>query len=160
MSDEVAFRVNGENVVVEARAGTTLLLALRNHLNLRGTRQGCSEGECGACTVLVDGKPATSCSLPVEAVAGQSVETVELLAAQAPLPPIVAAILAEQAGQCGYCLAGIAMRATALLAVNSSPGRAEIVAALDGHLCRCGAHNRIIRAIERAGKAGRQGAAA
>jgi nicotinate dehydrogenase subunit A len=152
MSEQIAFRINGQNAVVDAETGTTLLFALRNHLDLKGTRHGCCEGDCGSCTVLVDGKPVTSCNLPVEAVAGQSVETIESIANQDPASPLVEAILAEQAGQCGYCLAGIAMRAKALLAENSSPNRSEIAAALDNNLCRCGAHNRILRAIERAGR--------
>jgi nicotinate dehydrogenase subunit A len=155
MSEQVAFRVNGRDVVVNAEAGTTLLFALRNHLNLKGTRHGCGEGDCGACSVLVDGKPVTSCDLPVDAVAGQAVETIELVASQDPASPLVDAFLAEQAGQCGYCLAGIVMRAKALLAENSAPTRSEIAAALAGNLCRCGAHNRILRAIERAGQATR-----
>jgi len=103
----------------------------------------------------VDGKPVTSCDLPVDAVAGQAVETIELVASQDPASPLVDAFLAEQAGQCGYCLAGIVMRAKALLAENSAPTRSEIAAALAGNLCRCGAHNRILRAIERAGQATR-----
>jgi len=153
MPEQVAFRVNGQSVVVDAELGTTLLFALRNHLNLKATRHGCCEGDCGACSVLVDGRPVTSCNLPVETVAGQSVETIELLAAQDIASPLIVAMLAEQAGQCGYCLPGIVMRAKALLAETPSPNRTEIAAALHGNLCRCGAHNRILRAIERAGEA-------
>ncbi len=153
MAEDISFRVNGKEVTVNAAPSTPLLLALRNDLALKGTRHGCGEGDCGACTVLIDGRPVTSCNTPVEAVQGQNVETVEQLTAEAANHPLVTAVLEEQAGQCGYCLPGILMRAKALLAETAQPDRATIAAALDDNLCRCGAHNRIMRAIEKAGAA-------
>ena len=153
MAENITFHVNGRAVAVDVAPSTPLLLALRNDLDLRGTRHGCGEGDCGACTVLIDGRPVTSCNTPVEAVQGQKVETVEQLTADATPHPLVKAVLEEQAGQCGYCLPGILMRAKALLAETPKPGRTAIAAALDGNLCRCGAHNRIMRAIEKAGAA-------
>jgi len=131
---------------VEVHSGDTLLHVLRERLGLRGTRFGCGAETCGACTVLVDGTPTYACTTPADMVAGHEVQTVEGLAGHA-LPE---AFLAEQAGQCGYCLSGILMSAKALLDSTPSPTRAQIVAALDRHLCRCGAHNRIINAIQRA----------
>lgn len=151
MAERISFRVNGKEVAVNMAANTPLLLALRNDLNLRGTRHGCGEGDCGACTILLDGRPITSCNTPIEAAQGRDIETVEQLTADATQHPLVTAVLEEQAGQCGYCLPGILMRAKALLAETANPDRATIAAALDDNLCRCGAHNRIMRAIERAG---------
>ena len=153
MAENTSFRVNGREVTVDIAPNTPLLFALRNDLALKGTRHGCAEGDCGACTVLIDGRPVTSCNTPVEAVQGQSVETAEALTAGAARHPLVTAVLDEQAGQCGYCLPGILMRAKALLAETPEPDRATIAAALDDNLCRCGAHNRIMRAIEKAGAA-------
>src|SRR5213595_507613 len=127
-----------------------LLAVLRNTLGLSGTRFGCGLEQCGACMVLVDGEPAYACTREVSTVAGKRVTTVEGLAGGDRLHPLQQAFLAEQAGQCGYCLSGILMSAAALLAHDPRPDRAAIVAALDRHLCRCGAHNRIVRAVERA----------
>jgi nicotinate dehydrogenase subunit A len=138
--------VNGEEHPVPAAPDTPLLYVLRNDLGLTGTKFGCGLGVCGACTVLVDGEPVHACETPVSAVAGREVTTVEGLGA-GPLPR---AFLDEQAGQCGYCLAGILVRAAALLASNPSPTTDEVRTALDGNLCRCGAHNRIVRAVLRA----------
>lgn len=151
MADPIAFRVNGADVEVDVAGRTPLIYVLRNDLGLRGTRFGCGEGTCGSCTVIVDGRAATACDTPLEAVAGRSVETVESLTAGPEPHPLLAAIVAEQAGQCGYCLSGILMRAKALLAATPQPTRNQIAAALDGNLCRCGAHDRIIRAVARAG---------
>ncbi|MEM6495529.1 MAG: (2Fe-2S)-binding protein [Pseudomonadota bacterium] len=153
MAENIAFRVNGKEVAVDAAPSTPLLLTLRNDLALKGTRHGCGEGDCGACTVLLDGRPVTSCNTPVEAVRGQNVETVEQLTSEATPHPLVTSVLEEQAGQCGYCLPGILMRAKALLAETVRPDRTTIAGALDNNLCRCGAHNRIMRAIEKAGAA-------
>lgn len=150
MPDTVQFNVNGHDVGTDVSPDTPLLFVLRNDLGLRGTRHGCGEGDCGACTVLVNGQPVTSCNTPVEAVVGCSVETVERLASTDPQHPLIDAVLAEQAGQCGYCLPGILMRAKAFLEKASNPGRQQIAAELDAHLCRCGAHNRMLRAIARA----------
>ncbi len=145
----VTFCVNGEDRTVSARSDIPLLYALREELGLKGTRFGCGDAACGACTVIMDGRAVTSCDLPISAVAGKSVETVESLDTDPP-HPLIAAAIAQQAGQCGYCLPGILMAAKALLDRNKHPGRADIIAALDGNLCRCGTHTRIIRAIEQA----------
>ncbi|MGI9523336.1 MAG: (2Fe-2S)-binding protein [Hyphomicrobiaceae bacterium] len=152
MAGQIRFAVNGTDVVVKTKASTPLLFVLRNDLGLRGTRQGCGEGECGACTILVNGRPTTSCNTPVEAVADAKIETVESLMTDSGDHPLLEAIVAEQAGQCGYCLAGILMRAKALLANNASPSRSDLASALDQSLCRCGTHNRIMRAIMAAGQ--------
>lgn len=141
-----AFEVNGRAVEVADDPATPLLDVLRNTLDLRGSRYGCGLEQCGACMVLLDGQPECSCAREVGTVAGRRVTTVEALAAH----PLCDAFLAEQAGQCGYCLSGILVSAKALLDRAPRPSRAEIVAALDRHLCRCGAHPRIIRAVERA----------
>jgi len=150
MSEPVDFIVNGRKVGVSVEAATPLLAVLRNTLGLTGSRFGCGLEQCGACMVLVDGEPVYACTREVGTVGGKTVTTVEGLANGGSLHPLQQAFLAEQAGQCGYCLSGILMSAKALLDRNPHPSRAEIVAALDRHLCRCGAHNRIIRAVERA----------
>jgi nicotinate dehydrogenase subunit A len=149
--DRWRFVVNGEEVEVETARDTPLLYVLRNRLCLKGARFGCGQGLCGSCTVLMDGRPIFSCDTPVWSVEGRNVETVEGLASDGEPHPLQRAIMEERAGQCGYCLAGIVMRAKALLNENPRPTRGEIAEALDRNLCRCGAHNRIIRAIERAG---------
>ena len=143
--------VNGRPVRVEGDPTRPLLSVLREDLSLRGSRFGCGTEQCGACMVLIDGAPAHACTRAVDAVAGRSITTVEGLAHDGALHPLQQAFLDEQAGQCGYCLSGILISASALLAKNPQPSRAEIVAALDPHLCRCGMHNRVIRAVERAG---------
>ncbi len=142
--------VNGEPVSVAAGEETPLLDVLRNQLDLKGTRFGCGLEQCGCCMVLIDGKPEKSCTKPVWSVAGKSVVTVEGLGTALMPHPLQQAFLDEQAGQCGYCIAGILVASSALLEHNPSPTRADIVAALDGNLCRCGSHNRIIRAVQRA----------
>ena len=150
MGDAIEFGVNGRQVSVRIDGTMPLLAVLRNTLGLSGTRFGCGLEQCGACMVLVDGEPAYACTREVSTVAGKRVTTVEGLAGGDRLHPLQQAFLAEQAGQCGYCLSGILMSAAALLAHDPRPDRAAIVAALDRHLCRCGAHNRIVRAVERA----------
>lgn len=142
----IAFTVNGSTVRVAADPTTPLLDVLRNELDLKGARYGCGLEQCGACMVLVDGEPVFACAREVGSVAGRSIATVESLAGH----PLQQAFLDEQAGQCGYCLSGILMSAKALLDRSPAPSRAEIVAALDKHLCRCGTQYRIIRAVERA----------
>jgi len=133
---------------------TPLLDILRNTLGLTGTRFGCGLEQCGACMVLVDGQPVQSCNAALDSVAGKRITTIEgLAAADGQLHPLQQAFLDEQAGQCGYCLSGILISAKALLDRNPSPNRAEIAAALDGNLCRCGSHVRIIKAVERAASA-------
>jgi nicotinate dehydrogenase subunit A len=152
MAETHRFRVNGREVASQSEEAT-LLMVLRNELGLRGTRFGCGLEQCGACVVLVDGAPRYSCTLPLADAAGRDVQTVEGLAKDSRLDPLQQAFIDEQAGQCGYCLSGILMAARALLNRIPQPSRAQIVEALDGHLCRCGSHLRIIRAIERAAAA-------
>jgi nicotinate dehydrogenase subunit A len=154
---DIAFTVNGERRQVGAAETTSLLDVLRNQLGLFGTRYGCGLEQCGSCMVLLDGEPVYSCTREVGTVAGRSVTTVEGLGAPTRLHPLQQAFIDEQAGQCGYCLSGILMSAKALLDRNRTPSRADIVAALDRHLCRCGAHQRIVRAVERAAAALRNG---
>jgi nicotinate dehydrogenase subunit A len=153
----IAFTVNGEPKRVEAPETSTLLDVLRNHLGLMGTRYGCGLEQCGSCMVLIDGQPAYACTREVGTVAERKVMTIEGLGTAARPHPLQQAFLDEQAGQCGYCLSGIVMSAKALLDRNPAPSRGDIVAALDRHLCRCGAHQRILRAVERAATALRNG---
>ena len=151
MSDGFDLIVNGRPVRVFSEGSTPLLAVLRNELGLRGTRFGCGTEQCGACMVLIDGEASFSCARPVETLTGKRVTTVEGLAdAGGRMHPIQEAILHEQAGQCGYCLSGIIISAAALLHKNPRPGEAEIKAALDPNLCRCGVHNRVVRAVQRA----------
>lgn len=150
MSQSYAFVVNGAAQTVAADGATPLLAVLRNTLDLKGPRYGCGLEQCGSCMVLVDGKPAYSCTLALEAVQGKQVTTIEGLGTPAKPHPIQTAFLELQAGQCGYCLSGMMIEARALLDANPSPSRADIIAALDKHLCRCGTQPRIIKAVERA----------
>ena len=145
------FTVNGNAVSVSpSNEDTPLLNVLRNDLGLMGTRFGCGLEQCGCCMVLVDGAPEKSCAKPVWSVAGKDVATIESLGMPERPHPLQQAFIDEQAGQCGYCLAGILISAKALLARNPSPTRTEIALALDGNICRCGSHNRIMRAVEKA----------
>jgi nicotinate dehydrogenase subunit A len=143
--------VNGKSVHVDTDGTTPLLSVLRDELGLRASRFGCGTEQCGCCMVFIDGEPSFSCARELATVAGKTVTTVEGLSSNGILHPLQQAFLDEQAGQCGYCLSGILVSAAALLARHPRPSRAEIVAALDPHLCRCGIHNRVIRAVERAG---------
>jgi len=160
MPKPIAFTVNGQAQSLDVEDATPLLAVLRNVLGLRAARFGCGHEQCGACMVLVDGEPAYSCTRPVGTVEGKAVTTLEGLGTAAAPHPLQEAILAEQAGQCGYCLSGIIVSAKALLDRRPDPSRAEITAALDPHLCRCGAHTRIVRAVERVAAALRGGAGA
>jgi nicotinate dehydrogenase subunit A len=139
--------VNGDAVEVAADPDTALVYALRNDLHLKATRFGCGEGQCGACLVLVDGHPTPACDTPLWAVEGKSVTTVEGLRDH----PVIGALLDEQAAQCGYCMSGIVISAVALLARTPKPTEADARAALEPNLCRCGVHNRVVRAVVRAG---------
>lgn len=140
--------INGVARTVASPPTTPLLDVLRNELRLTGSRFGCGEEQCGACLVLVDGAPVQSCGREIGTLRGRAVTTVEGLQDH----PIIAALIAEQAGQCGYCLSGMVVASAALLAREASPTRDEIAAALDPQLCRCGAHPRILRAVERAAR--------
>ena len=144
--------VNGEAVHVKTDGAKPLLSVLRDELGLRGTRFGCGTEQRGACMVLIDGEPAFSCARELASLAGKAVTTVEGLTQNGAPHPLQQAFVEEQAGQCGYCLSGILISAAAMLARNPRPSRGEIAAALDRHLCRCGAHNRIMRAVARAGE--------
>lgn len=147
MADELTVRVNGRRERVRTESGTALLYVLRNHLGLTGTRFGCGAGLCGACLVLLDGWPAYSCDTPMWAVGDAEVTTVEGLGTPEAPHPVARAILDEQAAQCAYCISGIVVGAAALLEENPDPDEGEVRAALDRNLCRCGAHNRIVRAV-------------
>jgi nicotinate dehydrogenase subunit A len=146
----ITLEVNGTKHEVAAEPDTPLLYVLRNDLKLKGARFGCGLGQCGACTVIVDGKAVQSCDLPLSAAAGRRITTIEGLSANGRLHPLQEAFIAEQAAQCGYCVSGIIMAAAALLDSNPNPTEAELRAALKGNLCRCGTHHRILRAIRRA----------
>ena len=146
----LTIEVNGKPRTVQADAQTPLLYVLRNDLGLSGTRYGCGLGQCGACTVIVAGHAVQSCDVPVSAVVGKPVTTVEALGSKAGLHPLQRAFIDEQAAQCGYCASGILMAAKALLDVNPDPSDADIRNALERNLCRCGTHSRILRAIRRA----------
>ena len=156
----VEFTLNGRAVSVEVPQDASLLHILRGPLGLSGPRFGCGAEQCGCCMVLVDGKPTCSCTLAASAAGGRAVVTVEGLGTPASPHPLQAAFLAEQAGQCGWCLPGILVSAAALLATDADPDDAAIRRALDPHLCRCGSHNRILRAVKRAALAIRGGAPA
>jgi nicotinate dehydrogenase subunit A len=154
---QVALSVNGRPVTVDSPEQTSLLDVLRNSLGLMGTRFGCGLEQCGCCVVLIDGAPEKSCTREIASVAGKAITTVEGLGTPARPHPLQQAFLDEQAGQCGYCLSGILVTAKALLDRNPSPTRAEIAQALDGNICRCGAHNRILRAVAMAAARLREG---
>ena len=136
--------LNGERRTVEGSADTPLLYVLRNQFGLVGTRFGCGSGQCGACMVLVDGRAMASCDLPVSFVSQKRVTTIEGLGGN---HPVQKSLERHQAAQCGYCMSGIVMAAVALLEKNSSPSENDIRQALDKNLCRCGSHNRVVKAI-------------
>ena len=142
-----AVLVNGQRREVRTEQDTALLYVLRNHLGLKGTRFGCGLGLCGACLVLVDGLVTYSCDTPLWAVQDKEVTTVEGLETSDQQHPVTRALIAGQAAQCGYCLSGVIIAAAALLERNADPSDEQVRAALDGNLCRCGSHNRIVRAV-------------
>ena len=145
-------RVNGERRAVAVEPDTPLLYVLRNDLELNGPKFGCGLAQCGACSVLVDGKEVRSCVTPVSAAAKGSITTIEGLGTVDKLHPLQRAFIEEQACQCGFCGNGMVMAAKALLDRNPSPTNHEVRQALNGHLCRCASHNRIVRAVQRAAK--------
>ena len=152
---ELVFTLNGAPARAEVPEGATLLHALRGPLALSGPRFGCGQALCGACMVLLDGEAVASCNLGAEAAAGRAVTTAEGLGTPDAPHPLQSAFLAEQAGQCGFCLSGILVTAAALLARDPDPDEDAVRAALEPHLCRCGAHNRILRAVLRAAETAR-----
>lgn len=150
--EQITFALNGIETRIEADPATPLLYLLRNDLGVMSPRLGCGEEQCGSCRVLVDNRKVYSCTFTAGEARGKSVRTLEGLLADGRLHPIQEAFLEENAGQCGYCLSGIVISAVLLLEENPAPTRAQIQDALKDHLCRCGAHNRVIRAIERAAR--------
>jgi nicotinate dehydrogenase subunit A len=148
----ITLDVNGRRRSVDAAPDAPLLYVLRNDLELNAAKFGCGLSQCGACTVLVDGRAVRSCTTPVSAVAGKRVTTLEGLGTAAKPHALQRAFIEEQAAQCGYCIPGMIMSAKALLDRNPRPSEAEIRRALAGNLCRCGTHDRIVRAVERAAR--------
>lgn len=148
----VTLQVNGQASDVSAMADTPLLLVLRNDLELNGPKYGCGLGECGACTVIIDGVAARSCVFPLSGAAGREIVTLEGLGTRQAPHPVQQAFIDEQAAQCGYCLNGMIMTAKALLDRNPNPSEAEIRNELSGNLCRCGTHIEILRAVLRAAR--------
>ncbi|MDB5954647.1 (2Fe-2S)-binding protein [Ramlibacter sp.] len=147
---KILLRVNGASRTLDADPQMPLLYALRNDLDLRGPRFGCGKGQCGACSVLLDGHVVRSCSVPMAAVADRSITTLEGLGSSAKPSVVQQAFIDEQAAQCGYCANGMVVAATALLKSNPHPSEDQIRTALAGNLCRCGTHTRIVRAVQRA----------
>ena len=146
----IVLDVNGRRCETAADPETPLMYVLRNDLKLKGARYGCGIGACGACMVIVDGKAVQSCDIPVSAVAGKSITTIEGIGTAEKPHPLQRAFVGEQAAQCGYCVTGIIMSAKALLDAKPQPSDEEIRAALAGNLCRCGTHIRILRAVKSA----------
>jgi len=157
MERTVSFRLNGKPITVTTDDERMLLWVLRSDLGLTGTKFGCGEGLCGACTVVVDGKAVRSCATPLKDVAGKPVVTIDGIGGD-PLHAIQQAFLDHHAFQCGYCTPGMIMTAYAFLQKTPRPTRAQIIAAMDDNLCRCGAHVRIVSAIQQAAAAGKAGA--
>jgi aerobic-type carbon monoxide dehydrogenase small subunit (CoxS/CutS family) len=145
-----ALLVNGTEHRLESSPEQTLLSVLRNDLNLTGTKYGCGEGQCGACTVLIEGRPVRSCQILARAAAGKKITTIEGLEQEGKLHPVQAAFLEHEAFQCGYCTPGMIMSAVGLLANQSHPAEQEIIRRMNGNVCRCGAYERIIAAVQQA----------
>lgn len=153
MDPTLRFQLNGQPVELAVDPERTLLWVLRTELGLTGTKYGCGQGLCGACTVLVNRKAVPSCSLPMREVAGAEVITIEGLASEGTLHPLQRAFIEHDALQCGFCTPGMILEAYSLLLRNPQPSREEIVEAMDGHLCRCGSYLRIIEAVQAAAQA-------
>ena len=146
----ITLDINGRTHAIDADPATPLLYVLRDYLALNGAKFGCGLGQCGACTVIVDGQATFSCITPISVLPGRRIKTVEGLGTTTGPGPLQRAFIAEQAAQCGYCIAGMIMRAQALLEKNPAPSDAEIRRHLMPNLCRCGTHMRILRAVRRA----------
>ena len=155
----IELNINGRTHAIDADPNTPLLYVLRDHLALSGAKFGCGLGQCGACTVMVDGQAAFSCLTPISVLPGRRIKTVEGLGTIEQPGPVQRAFIDEQAAQCGYCIAGMIMRAQALLERNPSPSEAEIRRHMMPNLCRCGTHMRIVRAVRRAAEQLRAAAA-
>jgi nicotinate dehydrogenase subunit A len=156
MTKSVRLEVNGIRHNIVADPGRSLLSVLREELKLTGAKYGCGEGACGACTVLIDGRPGRSCVVAVGSVDGKAITTIEGLERAGQLHPVQQAFLDEDALQCGYCTPGMILTAVALLDENRNPAEADIIRALDGNICRCGTYGRIVRAVRRAAEAMRR----
>jgi aerobic-type carbon monoxide dehydrogenase small subunit (CoxS/CutS family) len=150
MDKSISVRVNGTPHVMETEAARSLLEVLREDLGLTGTKYGCGEGRCGACTVLVDGQAVHACTTSIEDVEGTEIVTIEGLASGPDLHPLQEAFLTQRAMQCGFCTPGMILEAVALLREKPTAAAADIIAGMDGHICRCGSYPRILQAIERA----------
>ncbi len=157
MEETIRFKLNGRETELVTDPNQILLWVLRDHFGLTGTKYGCGIGFCGACTVLIDGEPARSCMMPVSDVADRSVVTIEGLEKGEELHPVQQAFIDHDALQCGFCTPGMILTAVGMLEKNPSPTREQIVAGLEENLCRCGAHKRIIDAVEDAAKVTRGG---
>lgn len=151
---EITLNVNGADQRVSAAEDEMLLYVLRDRLNLTGTKYGCGEGQCGACTVLIDGRPTRSCQMHATAVSGRKITTIEGLESDGKLHPVQQAFLDEEAFQCSYCTPGMILSAVGLLKTNPKPSDEEIIRGMNGNICRCGTYPRIVAAIRRAVDAG------
>ena len=154
---QLVLLVNGKQQRIDAPPDETLLSVLRNRLDLTGSKYGCGEGRCGACTVLMDGSPVRSCRTPVSQAAGKKIITIEGLEQNGRLHPVQQAFVTQEAYQCGYCTSGMIMATVALLQASPSPGEEQITRALNGNICRCGTYPRIIAAVQEASQAMRKG---
>ena len=157
MAKTIRFSFNGKPTALEVEEDRMFLWVLRTELGLTGTKSGCGEGFCGSCTVLVDGKPERSCQLPMRDVSGKKVVTIEGLATNGKLHPVQAAFVEHDALQCGFCTPGMILSAYGLLLKNPKPTRQQIIDHMEDNLCRCGAHVRIVQAIETAAAGMRKG---
>ena len=156
MPTKNALKVNGQTFAVDAEPDVTLLSILREQLDLTGTKYGCGEGQCGACTVLIDGRAHRSCITPISTVSGKSIVTIEGLAKDDRLHPVQQAFLDEGAMQCAYCTSGMIMSAVSLLNNLENPSDAEVLQFMQGNICRCGTYPRIVAAIRKASASGKE----
>jgi aerobic-type carbon monoxide dehydrogenase small subunit (CoxS/CutS family) len=156
MSTKYFLRINGQSFSVEADPDAKLLWVLREQLDLTGTKYGCGEGQCGACTVLIDGRAQRSCLTPISTLAAKSITTIEGLSKEDRLHPVQQAFLDEGAMQCAYCTSGMIMSAVSLLNNREKPSEPEILQFMQGNICRCGTYPRIVAAIQRASAGGRE----
>src|ERR1700691_847787 len=154
MAPPLELEINGKKYTAHSDPDTRLLTVLRDELHLTGTKYGCGEGQCGACTVLIDGAPARSCQTRAGAMAGHKITTIEGLATQHALHPLQEAFLEVEAMQCGYCTSGMILSGVALLRKNANPDEAAIAQAMQGNVCRCGTYPRIVAAVRMASKMG------